>query len=407
MKKKIHKGTALDLLQTSYMESHVPILYCYMVLDSAIDVSRLKQAVRRTTEIVPQLLCRYDEVKNAWVPAKYDSGSIVKIISEKNCYEDLVWDLRTGSQLKINIYHQDAGDSLQIGMSHILTDGAGFQQYLALLCKFYNEQDSQAVREVNSRSILPLLFHTATQRLPHINKHIAKGNIPAVLPTKQGQTLLYSLKTTLSEEQLKTVQERAKSMQVTLNDVFMASYAYVLKSLTIQDEMILPCPADLRKFSTQNGKLTIANMTGKYLCRISLSKDDGLKEIILAVHQEMERQKSHYDCFHFIVLLQILHVILPANLLRLMTKPLYSVEPTSYTNMGAIDEKKIFFQEMSIKECYLCGTYRQAPAFQVSISTYKNVCTMAVNMCGTKKQRATAMHLLNEIKRNAIYPATP
>lgn len=398
MKKIIHKGTALDLIQTAHMESHIPIVYCHMVLDTAIDVSRLKQAVGYTAEIVPQILCRYNKIKNAWVPAKYDSNSVVKIVSEKKRYEGLVWDLCTGPQLKINIYHQDAGDSLQIGMSHILSDGAGFKQYLALLCKFYNKQDSQAASEVNSRSVIPLLFHTAVQRLPHISKRIDKGNIPAVLPAEQDNGFLQSLKVTLSEEQFKMIQTKVKNLQVTMNDVFMASYTYALKPFIIQDEIILSCPADLRKFRTPDGKLAIANMTGKYLCRISLAKDDGLREIALAVHQEMERQKSHYDCFHFILLLQILHAILPANLLRLITNPFYSAPPTSYTNVGTIDEKKIFFQGMSIKECYLCGTYRQAPSFQVSISTYKNVCTLAANMCGTKKQKITGLQLLNRMK---------
>lgn len=397
MKKKIHKGTALDLIQTAYMESHIPILYCYMVLDTAIDISRLKQAVRSTAEIVPQILCRYNGAKNTWVPAKYDSNSMVKILSEKNCYEDLIWDLRIGPQLKINIYHQSAGDSLQIAMSHILADGTGFQQYLALLCKFYNEQNSKAISEVNFRSVIPLLFHTAIQRLPYIIKHVDKGNVPEILPVEQGQTLLNSLKVTLSKEQLKMVQKKANSLHVTLNDVFMASFAYSLKSFITQNEITLPCPADLRKFGSQNSKLTIANMTGKYLCRISFGKDERLKEMTLAVHQEMERQKSHYDCFHFILFLQILHAILPANLLRLITKSLYSVEPISYTNMGTIDEK-IFFQDITIKECYLCGTYRKAPSFQVSISTYKNDCTLAVNLYGTEKQRATAMQLLNQMK---------
>lgn len=395
--KKIHKGTALDLIQTAYMESHVPLVYCYMELDTAIDVNRLKRAVSRTTEVIPQILCGYNGTKNAWFPAKYDGNPIDNIISEKNCSEDLIWDLRTGPQLKMNVYHQGACDRLQIAMSHILTDGAGFQQYLTLLCKFYNNQDLQAVSEGNSRSVIPLLFHTAIQRLPHISKHAHKGGVPVILPVEQGQALLHSLKVTLSEEQLKMVHEKAKNLHVTLNDVFMASYAYALKSFTSQNEIILPCPADLRKFDVQNGTLTVANMTGKYLCPISLAKDDGLKEITLAVHQEMERQKSHYDCFRFIPFLQILHVILPVNLLRHITKVFYSVEPISYTNMGTVDEN-IFFEGTTIKECYLCGTYRQAPSFQVSISTYKNVCTLAVNMCGTEKQRVIAMQLLNQMK---------
>lgn len=398
MRKNMYKGTALDLIQTTYMESHIPLVYCYMVLEGPIDVDRLTQAVSRTTEIIPQILCGYNGETHTWIPAAHDHHSLVNIVIEKNSDEDLIWDLHTGPQLKLNICHQGAGDRLQIAMSHILTDGAGFQQYLALLCNCYHEPDAQAVNIVNSRSVMPLLFHTAIQRLPSTNKHAKEGNLPIILPVEQGQQFRHSLKVTLTEEQLSTVQEKARNLQVTLNDLFMASYAYALKNLTSQREMILPCPADLRKFHTPKSKLTIANLTGKYLCRISPAKDDGLEQITLAIHQEMKRQKSHGDCFHSILLLQILYAILPINRLRHMMRGLYSLEPTSYTNMGRIDEKKIFFQAMPIKECYLCGTYRQAPSFQVSVSTYQNICTLAANLCGTEKQSMIGMQLLHQMK---------
>lgn len=398
MKKKLYKGTALDLIQAAYMERHVPLIYCYMLLDTAIDINRLKQAVRNTAKIVPQILCRYDDRKNTWLPANFDSNSIVQVVSEQPCYEDLIWDLRIGPQLRIHIYRQKSGDLLQIGMSHILTDGAGFQQYLSLLCKFYNEQTSQAINQVNSRSLNPLLFQTALKRLMHSISHIEKGNMAAVLPLDQAPSTLHSLKVTLSEEQLNSLREKAKSLQVTMNDLFMASYAYALKSFSLQRDIILPCPADLRKYHTQKGKLTIANMTGKYLCYISTSKADSLKEFTIAIHQEMERMKAHYTCFHFLALLHLLYMVLPVKLLRNITRAFYSIEQISYTNMGTLEEQQILLQDIAIKECYLCGTYRKAPSFQVSISTYKNVCTMSVNLWGRKNQRITGMRLLNEMK---------
>lgn len=398
MKKNSRKGTALDLIQALFMESHNPIVYCCMVLDSAIDVNRLRQAVRSTTEIIPQLLCGYNAVKNTWVPTGYDSNSIVHIVSKESGYDHLIWDLSTGPQMKISVYHQDAGDVLQIGISHIVTDGAGFHQYLALLCNFYNERDSQTVGETNSRSVLPLLAHTAVQRLTHLHKRVEKGNVTAILPVEQGQAHLHTLKVTLSEDQLKTVQEKARSLHVTLNDVFMASYAHALTSFTDQDEMILPCPADLRKFGGRNDRLTIANLTGKFFCRISSVKETGLRETALAVHQEMERQKKNYSCFHSIQILQIFHTILPVRLLRLIAKRSYSSEPTSYSNVGAVDHKNVFLHGVSITSCCLIGRYRQAPSFQVSISTYKNVCTLAVNISGTEGQSIAVMQILNHMK---------
>jgi NRPS condensation-like uncharacterized protein len=119
MRKKTYKGTALDLMQIVYMEKHAPIVYCYMTFDTRIEVERLKQAIKRTAEIVPQILCRYDDVKNRWYPARYDINSVVKILTEDDYCGNMIWDLRTGPQLKINIYHELDNDKLQIGMSHI------------------------------------------------------------------------------------------------------------------------------------------------------------------------------------------------------------------------------------------------------------------------------------------------
>lgn len=402
MRKKIYSGMALDLIQTIDMEKHVPIVYCYITFDTIIDVDRMKQAVKRTAEIVPQILCRYDDTKNRWYPARYDINSVVKIFSGINCRSNMIWDLRTGPQLKINICRRNDSDSLQICMSHILTDGAGFRQYLALLCGFYNEHGSQAPSKVNRRSIMPLLYHTGMQRIWPSHNHFHKGNIPGLLPkTESDSQLPQSIKVTLSEEQLGMVKEKAKELHVTLNDIFMASYAYALKDFTLQDQIIIPCPTDLRKYDRRKNILTIANMTGKYLCQISLGY--GLKETVLAVHKEMERLKSHYDCFHLVLPLQILHVILPSRILRIITKSWYYVEPTSYTNMGAIDERKVFFQGVSIKECYLCGTYRQAPSFQISISIYKNACTLSANMLGSQNQKIAGMRLLEEMKASLLY----
>lgn len=400
MKKKSYKGTALDLVQTVHMDKHNPLIYCYMVLDSPIDTHRLKQAVRSTADIVPQILCRYNAEKHTWAPPEFDSHSLVKIVTTQEGQEALVWDLQTGPQLKINILRHRGKDRLQIGMSHILTDGAGFQQYLALLCIFYNEQEQQGTG-VNSSCVFPLLAHAAVRRLPHldkeVSKHKEKSETPFILPTEQGPGQLHTLKVTLSEAQLDAIHEQAKNWRVTLNDLFMASYASVLKSYITQSEIIIHCPADLRRFRNPFVRLTIANMTGNYLCRIPLSNLKGLKDITLAVNQEMKRQKMHYGCFHSILCLQLIHTVLPANLVRLIIKPMYSVEPVAYTNLGMIDGN-IFFQGTTIKECYICGTYRHAPSFQVSISTYNNVCTLAANMRGTRKQRLAALQLLNEIK---------
>ncbi|MCL6459810.1 MAG: hypothetical protein K6T85_17590 [Gorillibacterium sp.] len=402
MKKKNYNGKALDLIQTIYMEQYTPIVYCYVTFSSFIDLARLKSAVSCTAVIVPQILCRYDYQKNRWCPAGHDVDSIIKVFSENDHCDNIIWNLQVGPQLKINIYHQSDSDSLQICMSHILADGAGLLQYLALLCRFYNKHDSVASEEVNHRSIVPLLYHTASQRIRRSHSPLHKGDTPALLPKESTNQLPVSLKVTLSAIQMATIKKKANSLDVTLNDVFMAAYIHTLKDYILCEEIAIPCPADLRKYDRQNNKLTIANMTGKYLCRVPLVRENGIAKTALVIHKKMERLKDEYTCFKLMSLLQILHSILPKRIVRLIIKRCYSIEPTSYSNLGVIDEHKIFFQGAAITECCLCGAYRPAPSFQVSISTYGNVCTISANMLGSENQKNAGMLLLEKMKSSLL-----
>lgn len=401
--KKTYRGTALDLIQAVHMENHIPLVYCYMTLSARIDADRLKQAVRRTTEIVPQILCGYDEIKNGWVPTGHDMDSVVRVSSENDWCENFVWDLYSGPQLKINIHRENDNDSLHICMSHILTDGTGFKQYLALLCIFYNENDPRSIINANRRSDIVLLHHAVVQRIRRGHNRLHEGNAPMLLPARSGRQQFHSLQVKLSPEQMEMLGEEQKKLHVTWNDVFMAVFAYVLKGYTLQDEIVIPCPADLRKYGRQNDGLTIANMTGKFLCRIFLKKNMGLKEMVMSVHKEMERLKFHHDCFNQIPLLHVLYAILPNRALRFIVRTRYSVEPVSYTNMGIIDGHKVSFQGLAIKDCYLCGTYRTAPSFQVSISTYRNTCTLSANMFGSENQKVAGMQLLKQMKDSLLY----
>ena len=401
----VYRATSLDLIQTTYMEKHVPIVYCYMTFNAKIDIARLKKAVQYTAKIVPQILCRYNDRKNRWYPTAHDADSVVKVFTENNHLDNFIWDLQSDTQLKINIYRQREGDNMQICMSHILADGSGLKQYLALLCESYNNQYSDISQNGNYRSIDSLLYRIPAKRIRCGHRRLQKGNASPFLPGGSAVPTPRSLKIALVPFQMESIRERVKALDITLNDLFMTAYVFAIKKFITQDEIVIPCPVDLRKFNRRTDQLTIANMTGKYLCHVQLAQEKGFAETALAIHKEMEGLKSKYDCLKMILPLQMIYAIFPPGIVRRISKQWYSIEPISYTNIGVIDQHKVFFDDAPITDCYLCGTYRQAPSFQVSISTFKNTCTLSSNMLCSENQSNIGMQVLETMSDLLLYSA--
>lgn len=392
---------ALDWLQGIYREPYIPIVYAFITFQTAIDSDRLKQAVSRTAAIVPQILCGYDDRNNRWLPSGHDCDSLVQsLLPGEEHSSGRLWDLRAGPQLKLFVSPRLEGGRLCIGMSHILADGAGFLQYLALLCRFYNHPEQEEQPLLNERSIYPLLCRHVLRNMGRMAKRPPRQNGEPWLPPGVGSPSLHTLKVTLSAPQLVAARKTAKVLGVTLNDLFMAAYVHALGKVISSSEIVIPCPANLRRFDRgrRHPKLTVANMTGKYLCRVPLVQGQTLADTALLIHALMKQLKADSACFASIPLLQVLYALLPKRLVRPMIKRVYTVEATSYSNLGEVDEQAICFQGATITECYLGGTYRPAPSFQVSISFFKNICTLSANMLGADNQKEAGLQVLERMK---------
>lgn len=396
---KVYKGTALDMIQTVYMEEYVPIAYCFIRFNSALDIIRLHNAVRRTAETVPQILYRYSYERHRWISSDFDTDSIIHVTKGELRHESGIWDLQAGPQLKINVFRNGQQDSVQICMSHILTDGAGFLQYLYLLCGCYNDPHLLVPAAANRRSMTDSIFRTMPYRFRYFHGEQPNNEAMVLLPAGNDKRMPVSLTATITDNQLHRIKDRVSGLGITLNDLFMAAYAHTMKNLLPSNSrnIQIPCPANLRKYDKRTKQLTIANMTGKYICSVPRSLDCGIEEMAAIIHENMLQHKARYDCFKSLPLLMIAHALFSKNIVRLLIKRFYTIEPISYTNLGIIDDDKLFFDGLEIMECYLCGTYRPAPSFQLSISTYKNTCTMASNLLCTQEQKDAGARLLNEM----------
>lgn len=387
---------SLDFVETSHRHKVYPLMYCHMIIMGHMDIDRLKAAIQRSSHYVPEILYTYDFGRGRFTDAGFSAEDTV-ILGDKI----LLWDLSHKPQLKISIRRREWQDIVIVGMSHILTDGRGFLQYLYLLAALYNGQSCN----------LPLRNHrelTLVLKNIHLQKQTEQtrcGKKKKVLPLRASgiNTHYFCLNSRIKKNDFSLLYSKAKRNHVTLNDVFLTAYARVIARMQEIDTVIIPCPADLRHFSPVKEKLTVANMTGVYRrITIEIKPQHSFAETLSQVHLEMELQKSRYRCFEGITLLDDVFHRFPRPILELAIRATYRLSPVSYTNIGQIDHQKLSFCDCRVTDCYLTGAYRLPPDFQLSVSTFQNVCTLNCTLVGQPGDDAMGKYILEQVKNEIL-----
>ena len=215
--------------------------------------------------------------------------------------------------------------------------------------------------------------------------------------------LYFCLRSRIGPKDFSALYSKSKKQNVTLNDIFITAYARVISRLHKIQTIVIPCPADLRGFSSMSDKLSIANMTGIYRkIVVEIKPQHSFHETLLQVHIEMQLQKSRYRCFVGIRPLDYVFHKIPHPVMAQIIKWAYRLFPVSYTNFGRINHTKLFFEGCKIKSCYTTGAYRLPPDFQLSISTFQNVCTLNCTLIGQNEDSVTGQNILDEVKNEIL-----
>lgn len=387
----------LDFVEASHRHKVYPLMYCHMEITGHLDIHRLKTAIQLTSHYVPEILYTYYFKQKRFT----DMGFTV---DDAIIWGDTLfgWDLSKKPQLQITIRRQEKKDIVIVGISHILTDGEGFLQYLYLLAFLYNNEQSLNLSLKNHRELAPILKNIHIQKQTEQTRQGKRKRVPP-LRSYCKDTNYFCLVSRISENDFLLLHAEAKKNHATLNDVFMTAYARVIARLKNIDTVTIPCPADLRRFSDISDELTIANMTGIYRrITIEVNPRHTFSETLSQVHIEMELQKSRYRCFAGIQLLAYAYHKIPHLLLGKVIEAAYRLPPVSYTNIGRIDSQKLLFHNCRITDCYITGTYRLPPDFQLSISTFQNVCTLNCTLAGKPGDDAAGQYILDQVKNELL-----
>lgn len=386
----------LDSVEAAHRRRAYPLMYCHMELLGHLDMERLKQAVSLSSGTVPEILCAYDFKSGGFAKLGYTAGDAVKYVEEQAA-SLLRQNLGSRPQLQIFVTPKREHDLVMVIMSHILADGEGFLQYLYLLAALYNGRRLDSGIQ-NMRDISPLLENMRVFAPTEQTKHSRHAATPPLRPASGGNQF-FCLTSQIPSGSMTVIRQRAKQCGATLNDVFMTAYARVIASRQNINTVVLPCPADLRKFHPAQNALTVANMTGIYReIAVEIPPESSFTATLQQVHIEAALQKSRRRCFSGINTLHKVFQKVPLNVLEQAIKATYPLPPVSYTNCGVIDHEKLHFQNCSVQNCFLTGAYRLPPDFQLTVSSFRNKCTLNCTLIGTANDAETGQQILDQVK---------
>ena len=375
-----------------------------------VDPELLQQAVGLTLEAVPHLKCRF---KAGYFGAVWDRISSltpddcfqVKAKSQRNdiiaFFSDPI-DHQVGPQVHALLLSGDQ-DTLCLKIAHHAADAGGVKEYAYLLSEIYcrlhkgigfhpadyglGRRDLLQVIEtfplhkrwkIFLRTIRDLLSHAPFQR---------PVSIPGKAADLSGRTYyIYHV----SKDIFRSITTWAQARGFTLNDMLMAASQRVLDQMN--DHRIgyahrLVVTADLRRNLPPETSPVIANLSGWVLPTLGNKLGTTFYDTCHRVHQCMNLRKTDHLGLGMFPVLALLDLLLPlsweekgfAHISANATRQGF-VAP-SFTNMGAIDVKRLDFGTITVADAYLVPPIVYPPVFGFGVSSFNGSLTFSCGYC--------------------------
>lgn len=380
----------LNILHTIGLQELYPIIRCQLKVTGKLDVDRFRRAITLTARVVPELFCRYNLVDNSWTPVVHDASTIVRVVDRLTPDLDAAPDWFHQPQLRVFIV-PGATTTLVLTMSHILTDGSGFKQYLYLLCACYN-RGSEAVTGVQNTVKLDWLqelikTHPAPEEESNVD-HPAHALALPRLAAKTAPRTAHVGGVVLNGEVIKRLIQATHDQHVTVNDVLLALFGKTVQAYDPEvTALAIACPTDMRQnIENDQATLRIANHTARYNPAIESPVSDSLRTTVQKMHAGMAALKAQDQFLDSVrsLMQQYQHESIAD--LQQIVEAHYHVRPIGYTNFGIIDDERLILAGLSVTDCLLTGSFRIAPMYQIACSTFKGRLTLGFNMIGTPQE---------------------
>lgn len=384
-----YSGEPLNVLHTIGLDTLYPIIRCKIEFANRLDQAKFINALTAVTKIVPEVLCKYKLATNSFESVTQEAADVIRVNLDDPDADAMSFDLMNEPQLRI-YWNTFAGkDRLTFYMSHILTDGAGFKQFIYLLAQAYSDGPQSIAQITNQSDIewLMKLVKKAHRTAQHGTDHPdAALELPKLAKVGPDYRAVGSIK--LDQKLVAALSKKAHTDGVTLNDVFMSAFGRAIQRYDDVPRISLACPTDMRQFEQSKSKTIrqIANLTSRYNLSIPASLDESFNVLVQRVHRNMTANKNEQQCFDSITDLLTNYQKYPLTKLQQIVEENYHVREIAYTNFGIVNSQRLVFSGSLVENITLTGSFRKAPMFQVAVATYNDATTLAFNMIGTKNE---------------------
>lgn len=419
-----------------------------------LDAGALGRAVRRSAELVPLLASRFaaHPFRPCWEPM--DESRRARLFSvetmENGDAEEAALrflttctDEAAGPQAEVKLICAPGGDTLCVLMNHMVCDGAGFKEYLALLASLYTRyaapaeaaskagdasraeparlrdggrpQDErllrggrgigQVYRQFRGMAKLRAVFARGGfpgpggDRKPAGSRPVGSrpaGNRPASGPAHfplDGASAArrpFIERLRLGAARFARLREYGRARGATVNDVVLAAYARALCALLPREEaanLVVPNMVDLRRYLPGRRTGALCNLSSMFPCPVGDTAGEDFDGTLGRVREMTARSKAELPGLAGLPLLRGL-LLLPFCAARRIFLRFYKNPLTGMTNIGVLGEDALRFGDAAPREAWATGSIKHPPYFQLAFTTYRGEVTFTVCEYGTPGDRA-------------------
>ncbi len=407
------RPVAFELMQYFYGTVHEPLIHAYLQFDGIVDEQTLIHAVTASIAYVPLLECVFSPalLSPKWISRGFTGADLVfaeavddsELDSRTNAILTQVLSVETDPPLRLTLLHAASGDRLCVVMSHLVCDGSGLKQYLALVSDLYNRLLSGLALPPATQTIRSAQRLFRRMRWPErlslwSMKYASLQQSELLRVPYTGDPARPLIRTrSLPPDTLAALKLYAHAHHATVNDVLLTAYARTLARATGEPHVSLPCPVDLRKYLGEGDSLSICNLTTNYVVTADVLDNTTFAETLHVVSSQISEQKASNACLKSVLLVEFAFRWIPFGWMKRLFPKLFTIPVTSYTNLGLLDAERLRFGAASLTGALLTGAIKYSPYFQVSVSSFEQTLTLSCNLYGTAGDGETADAMLESI----------
>lgn len=393
---KSFKFETFDMFQRIFIEEKYSnsTMRFIIKLKGKLDIEQFKKTIQTAIDVFPLISCKSFEYTfcSEWKFQEHPVEDFICIVEGKEGKEDEMimdhffknLDFDNGPYMRFTIFQYADHDSLLILINHMLCDATDFKNFLYMFCDIYSHPENVSdYSPMGNRGLMQLFRSFSLKENFEILTHKDSPPQEKIAFEFEGDPNRPFLETrTLAQEDFDKLKAYSKAKQVTLNDLFFTAMMRTFYKKFNRTVNIL-CDINLRKYipGGQTGGFT--NMLTTIDCNIGEELGDTFEETLNKVSQRLKKEKENIYYTKGLYLTEIIKRIVPYRLCKRIINNDYSPSPLEITNLGIIDNTKVYFKNVEASSVLLMGSTKYAPGFELSISTYDKILSFCINFYGT------------------------